>query len=144
MSDDAYDVPSEEPILRKIPKAQGYFDPRKKPPIERGAFSPNAKDIDGISCFLERLMSIELLVEISAPRPPSEIVIVRLRAKDFYDLGLTLRRTFDPGDYPGHVIVPELNREDYENQKQRFKPLVFALMILAEKHIVFDGVRLTE
>ena len=144
MSDDAYAVPSEEPILRKIPKTQGYFDPRKKPPIERGAFSPNAKDIDGLSCFLERLMSIESLVELSAPRPPSEIVIVRLRARDFYDLGLTLRRTFDPDDYPGHVIVPELNREDYENQKQRFKPLVLKLMLLAEKHIVFDGVRLPE
>ena len=110
MSDDAGAVAPEEPILRKIPKVQGYYNPKKSPPIEPGAFSPNSKDVDGISCFLELSMSVESLIESSAPRPPSQLVIVRLLAKDFYDLGLSLIRTFGPDDLPGHAVVPELNR----------------------------------
>ena len=142
MSEDAEFVAPDERVLRRIPKAPGFYDSDKTPPIQRGAFTPNRNDTDGLSCFLERLMSIERLIELAAPKPASELVIVRFLARDIYDIGLTLRRTFDPGDPPGHVIIPELNKAAYDIRKSDLRPLMVQLMLMAEKSIVFNGGRL--
>jgi hypothetical protein len=139
MSDDADSVAPDEAILRRIPIADGHFNPQKIPPVERGSFTPNKKDTDGISCYLERLMSVEALIEASLPRPASKIVIVRLQASVFFDLGLTLRRTFDPGDLPGHSIVPELNWNDYQSKKKMLTPAIVQLMLLAQDNVAFNG-----
>jgi hypothetical protein len=137
MADAADSVAPDESVLRKIVKAPGFYDPQKSPPIERGAFTPNRNDVDGLSFFLEREMSIEAMIESAAPRPASELVVIRLHAKDVYALGLTLRRTFNPGDLPGHVIIPEINWNDYQTRKTALKPLIVQLVHLAEKNIVF-------
>jgi len=54
MSNAAAPIDPSEPILRRIIKAPGYYDPRKEPPLERGAFTPNKGDDDGLSFHLER------------------------------------------------------------------------------------------
>jgi hypothetical protein len=71
-------------------------------------------------------------------RPASELVVIRLYAKDVFALGLTLKRTDDPGDLPGHVIIPEINWHDYQTRKTTLKPLIVQLVRLAELNIVFD------
>src|SRR4051794_14066192 len=97
----------DEPILRRIPKAEGYYDPQKNPPIEAGAFTPNDEDDDGLSFYIERELSISALIENSPPG--RSYVVVRLRAGDLYDLGVTLVPMQREGDFPGHVVVPEMN-----------------------------------
>ena len=63
----------------------------------------------GLSFFLEREIVYRSHDRIRArTRPLAELVVICLHAKDVYALGLTLRRTFDPGDLPGHVIIPEM------------------------------------
>ena len=52
-------IEPDEAIIRRIPKCPGYYDPLKNPPIERGAFTPNKNDKDGLSCFLEREMLLK-------------------------------------------------------------------------------------
>ena len=137
MCEDAESVAPDEPILRKIVKMPGYYDPQKNPPIVTGAFTPNPSDADGLSFFLEREMSIEALLKLTS-RPASEHVVVRLQASDIYNLGFNLKRTFDPSDPPGHIVIPELSRGHYLANKKTLKPLILKLVNLAMEHIVFN------
>jgi|SRR5208337_646789 len=132
-------IEPDEPIIR-IPKCPGYYDPLKNPPIERGAFTPNKNDEDGLSFYLERELSVEDLLATSN-RPANDYVIVRLKASDLYELGLSLDRTNDPDDLPVHVVIPEINFQDYEDprQKPRLKELGKALVDLARQNIVASG-----
>ena len=106
-------------------------------PLSAGAFTPNEEDTDGLSLYLEAELSIEELLAAS-PRPADQYVVVRLKASDIYSLGLTLARTDYPGDLPGHVVIPEINRQDYEDRqkKPRLKEYGKVLVDLARKHIV--------
>jgi hypothetical protein len=133
-------IEPDEAIIRRIPKCPGYYDPLKNPPIERGAFTPNKNDKDGLSCFLEREMSAEDLLARSN-QPGSNYVIVRFRAADLFQMGLSLIRTNDPDDLPGHVVIPEINFQDYKDprQKPRLKELGKALVDLARHNIVASG-----
>ncbi len=131
-------IGSDEPILRRIPKAPGFYASQKVPPLERGAFTPNERDDDGLSFYLERELSIEELVR-RATRPPTEIVVIRLVADDVYKLGLTLVRVLREGDEPGHVVIPEINWHDYQdkNLKRRIKEAANSLVQLGLQGIVF-------
>ncbi len=56
-------------------------------------------------------------------------------------MGLSLIRTDDAEDLPGHVVIPEINRRDCEDpqQKPRLKELGKALVDLAKRNIVSSG-----
>ncbi len=133
-------IEPDEAIIRRIRKCPGYYNPLKNPPIERGAFTPNKNDEDGLSFYLERELSVEGLLAASN-RPAIDYVIVRLKASDLYELGLSLDRTNNPDDLPGHVVIPEINFQDYEDprQKPRLKELGKALVDLARHNIVASG-----
>ena len=130
-------ISPDEPVIRRIPKSPGFYDSHKTPPILRGAFTPNQRDTDGLSFFLERELPIEALLANSR-HTAEECLIVRLKASDIYDLGMTLARTNKTGDLPGHVVVPELNIRDYEKKqlKQRLKECGKRLADLAWKNVV--------
>ena len=68
-------------------------------------------------------------------------MIVRFRAADLFQMGLSLIRTDDPDDLPGHHVIPEINRRAYEDpqQKPRLKELGKALVDLAKRNIVSSG-----
>jgi hypothetical protein len=141
MGDDAVSVADDQWVLRKIVKGPGYYSAEKCPPIELGAFRPNKRDLDGLSFYLESEMAIEALIKTAAPRPASELVVIRLLAKDIYDLGLTLKKTVDSNDLPGHLVIPEINIIDYEGSRKRIiKSLIERLVNLALDHVAFNQV----
>ena len=115
MSDVAPPIDPEEFLLRRIPITGGYFDPKKSPPVQPGAFRPNAGDTDGISIYRERLLSASELVARSK-RPPGTTKVARLLAKDLLALGVTLEPKQEEDDLPGHVVIPEVNYLDYDSR----------------------------
>lgn len=115
MSDDAPPIDPDEFLLRRIPITGGYFDTKKSPPVQPGAFRPNAGDTDGISFYRERLLSPSELVARSK-RPPGTTKVARLLARDLLALGLTLEPKQEEDDLPGHVVIPEVNYLDYNSR----------------------------
>jgi hypothetical protein len=140
MSDDSDCISADRPVLRRIKRCQGFYNPRKSPVIEAGAFRPNAGDADGLSFYLEDELSVEELVA-SLPEPSTDWIVVRLLAKDIFELGLTLTRTTDPGDLPGHVVISEINWTAYQDdveKRTKIKPAMAKLAMIADSNIVFD------
>jgi hypothetical protein len=140
MSDGPTSIDPSEPILRRTIRAPGYYNPDKNPPLERGAFTPNERDDDGLSFYLEREQSIDNLVR-SANRAPGTVLVIRFTAGDIYAMGLTLKRVMRDGDLPGHVVVPEMNYADYQdkNRKGRIKEAASSLVTLGLRNIVFGA-----
>jgi hypothetical protein len=140
MSVGAAPIDPDEPILRRIPINPGYYSPTKAPPVERGAFVPRPIDVDGLSFYLEREISpAELVAAVQNAR--CRFVVARMRASDIYGLGLSLVTTMEPGDLPGHMIVPEINFATYHDraQRQRMKEWGAALAEIASRNIVFES-----
>jgi hypothetical protein len=136
MSDAAPPIDPDEFLLRRIPVQKGYYDPEKAPPVEAGAFRPNPNDIDGISIYRERLLSVSALVA-GTDKAASGFTIARLVARDLLALGFTLEPKQEEGDLPGHVIVPEINVATYKDpdlqKRGRVKNLCKSLADLANK-----------
>lgn len=109
-------VDPNESILRRIFKDN--YDPSLPTPILPGAFRPTKDDTDGISVFREHLFSVIELLH-SARKPPEFYVVARFRAADLLALGLSLVPTQTEDDPPGHVSIPELRLEAYNNAKTR-------------------------
>lgn len=137
MSAGATPIDPDESILRRIKINPGYYDPKKAPPVEAGAFRPHPRDEDGLSFYLERHLSVAAFIAAS-DLPADQFVIVRLRAGDLYDLGLSLVPKQEPGDLPGHVIAPEINVGTYHDpiQKKIVKELCRKLARLANSGVV--------
>jgi hypothetical protein len=134
MSEAAHPIDPDEPIMRRIPIVPGYFDPAKAPPVQAGAFRPNPDDLDGISFFRERELSVSELVA-GTKRAAGSFAVARMTARDLLDLGLTLQPKQDGDDLPGHVIVPEINVETYNDpiRRTKVKELCRALTTLANR-----------
>jgi hypothetical protein len=136
MSDDAPPIDPDEFLLRRIPITGGYFDPKKAPPVQSGAFRPNRGDTDGISIYRERLLSASELVA-KTNRVPGTTKVARLRVRDLQALGVTLEPKQEEGDLPGHVVIPEINYADYDSRdparNERPKALCKSLTDLANK-----------
>ena len=109
MSQGATPIDPNELILRRIPAREGYYEPRKVPPVSKGAFQPSGRDIDGLSFNLEREVSAETLAMSGTVGTP--YAVARLRAGDLYALGLTLVPDQQPGDLPGHLIGLPLRKK---------------------------------
>lgn len=115
MSDDVPPIDPDEFLLRRIPITGGYFDPKKSPPVQPGAFRPNSGDTDGISIYRERLISAFELVT-KTKRPPGSTMVARFRASDLQAIGVALEPKQEQGDLPGHVVIPEVNHADYASR----------------------------
>ncbi len=140
MGDAVGSVAPDELILRRIIKGPGHYDRSKALPLERGAFTPNRSDDDGLSFYIEREQSIADLVRL-ANRPSSDVVIIRFTAGDIYSLDLTLVPMMRQGDLPGHIVIPEINYNDYQDKrlKPRIKLAGEALVRLGLERIVFGA-----
>ena len=131
-------IDPDEPILRRIPVKQGYYDPRKVPPVEAGSFRPNSNDTDGLSFYLEREISAQDLA--ASGNPDTQYVVARLLARDLCAQGLTLVADQQPGDLPGHLITPEINIHTYSNShtRPRIKEVCRALTRIANQNIAYQ------
>jgi hypothetical protein len=127
-----------EPVLRRIAIAAGYYESSEVPPVRAGAFRPNDKDVDGLSFYLEREVSAPCLAAASS-KPASSYVVARFRAGDLFALNLSLVPTPGIGDLPGHLSMPEITRDTYKDPVTgpRVKELGKALADLACRDIAY-------
>lgn len=138
MSEGASPIGPNEIVLRRIFVGQGCYEQDKTPPVQRGAFLPSPRDVDGISFYLESMISPSE-VAAAAEKPASCYIVASLTAGDLYALNLTLIPTDEPGDLPGHVISPEINLASYNDsaKRRRIKEITKRLAEIASQHIVF-------
>jgi hypothetical protein len=141
MSEGASPIGPNERVLRRIFVGQGCFEKDKAPPVQRGAFIPSPRDVDGLSFYLESIISAPE-VAAAAEKPAACYVVASLKAGDLYALGLTLVPTQDPHDLPGHIISPEINSTTYNDstQKPKIKEISKKLAEIASHNIVFGRV----
>lgn len=137
MSEGPTRVDPDEPILRRIPATQGYIDFRKVPPVERGAFTPNRNDIDGLSFYSERIISARRLAD-AASSPGKSFYVAKFKAAQLFELELSVIETPELSDLPGHLSVPEINFQDYcdPNKKPKLKELGKILADLAAQNLI--------
>ena len=121
-----------EIVLRRIVKDIIYI--KLTPPyiVERVAFNPSKRDIDGISLFRETLSSVQEVAVAGAN--PKGYFVARLRVSDIYALGLTLVPT--DGPLPGHVIIPEINWNIRKTLRDRLQEYTIALANMASNNVV--------
>jgi hypothetical protein len=122
-------------LLRTVPKDKYTLSS----PIDVAltAFTPGNYDDDGLSVNFDDEITAEELVARS--RKPESTIVVRIPESLFKSLGLTLVPTHDPGDSPGHAIIPELNRGRYDSsaaEKQAIKVIAAKLAQAASQGIV--------
>jgi hypothetical protein len=137
-------IEPEDFILRRCLIADGYYDKHKDPPVATGAFRPNEGDTDGISLYLERLLSIRELILDTVNRtgkPAERWAVIRLRAQNVYAIGLSIVATSDKEDLPGHVIIPQINHIDYigKSGKRRIKEWIETLVNVGSKNVVLGS-----
>ena len=139
MSNVSRSIGPDERVLRRIFIGQGYFEAGKAPPVQRGAFTPNPRDMDGLSFYLAEAISPADLAA-AAEKPASCYIVASLRAGDLYDLGLTLVVSEEASGLPGHVVAPEVNWESYVDpvRKRRIKEVQTKLAQIASENIVFS------
>jgi hypothetical protein len=134
MNSDPAPIDPDEPILRRIPVTPGFYDRAKAPPVQAGAFRPNPNDNDGISFYRERELPVSELVR-RTNKPARSFTIVRLTAGDLLNLGLTLQPKQEDEDWPGHLVVPEINKPAYDDpaQSSRVKEFCRKLTVLSNR-----------
>jgi hypothetical protein len=133
MSQDPTPIDPDEPILRRIHISQ--YKAGLPIPIQAGAFRPSTEDDDGLSFYREYHLSAVALAR-SGRKPAEEYVVVRYRARDLLGLGLTLEPTCNPDDLPGHVIIPELSKSKYHDNKAKCKEIHLRLATLGSKDLL--------
>lgn len=128
-------ITDDEWLLRRVWRDR--FRTEKIPIISPGAFEPRFKghhiDSDGISLYREACLDdpADTLAEVAGDKRNST-GIVRLSVLFLKSLGLTAANRPRPG-IKGHVVIPELNSDDYKAAKGRFTPILKALADEASK-----------
>jgi hypothetical protein len=118
-------ITDDEWLLRRVRVEKFRTD--KAPIISPNAFEPRVKgrdpDTDGIS--LHRLACLadpsDVLAAV-APERLHEYGIVRIPVSLLRSLGLSVESAPDD-QAKGHVVIPELNADDYAADKARFTPI---------------------
>lgn len=95
--------------------------------IEREAFQPKKRDTDGISLFrLACLTSLEQALEILAEKTRAQHHLGFLRVKYVQSLGLSVKSDpiLEPVPIPGHVILPEMNRSNFDADRPKLREVM--------------------
>lgn len=119
-------ITDDEWLLRRVHRERFRTD--SLPLISPGAFEPRCKgrdiDTDGISLFRSACLNdpSDILAEIAEEKRPS-IGIVRISKAFLSMLGLNVVGRPVPA-ITGHVVIPELNADDYKANKAKFIPFL--------------------
>jgi len=109
-------------------------------PLSPNAFRPVTKgthvDNAGISLFREACQqNSEDILRLMSPERQADNGIVRLRVSDLKKIKLSV--VADPiSDIPGHVVIPELNAQVYENDKKSLLPVMAQLAEIGNDNIL--------
>jgi hypothetical protein len=109
---------------------------KRIPIISPNAFEPRKNETDGISFFRRECLddpgaALQVIAEEKRPRYALVLVPVPLLAS----LGLSIRPA-PISQIPGHVVVPQLNIDDYLADKARFTPIKLRLAEVASENII--------
>lgn len=134
LSEDA-PITDDEGLLRRVRMERFRTD--RAPIISPNEFEPRIKgrepDTDGLSLYREACLADprEVLATV-APERRHEYGIVRIPVSVIRALSLTVvSRPVAPIN--GHVVIPELNAQDYAADKARFTAIKLALAVEASK-----------
>ena len=128
-------ITDDEWLLRRVWRERFRTD--SIPIISPGAFEPRCKgrdiDTNGISLYRSACLNdpANILAEVAEGKRPS-IAIVRVSVAFLKSLGLSVLSRPRPA-IPGHVVVPELNADDYKAGKGKFTPILKELADEASK-----------
>lgn len=129
MKSETEPITDDEWLLRRV--RVEMFRTDRIPIISPRAFEPRMQgrnpDTGGISLYRAACLAdlSEVLATVS-PERQHEYGIVRLKVSVLKSLGLSIRSEPDER-VKGHVVIPELNADDYKNDKARLKPITVEL-----------------
>lgn len=137
MKDESDPVSPDEFILRRIPNLPSYI---KELPISvaRAAFSPTDDDVDGVSVYREHFVTAKDVAE--AGRSDMGYYVVRFKAEDLFNLGVSLVPNKQEDGLPGHTLIPELSLISKTQDKKKYKELALKITKLASNDIAFRPV----
>jgi len=139
--DDSSPVQDTETLLRRFPSDPGQLEKDLKTP-RFAIFVPSPTDVDGLSLnregplFVRDPEALLILAKNENIRIYGGVIAVltgNVRAR-------SMTVDPDPGDTPGHVIIPELNRTEYDSSrdgKRRVQDLAIRLASEAAKVRVY-------
>lgn len=111
-------VSSDEIVYRRVPAQPTYIDLSLPILLTPLAFYPHQNDTDGLSVYRALFVQPGEIAE----RHSKPCFVVRLQVAWLLDLELTLIPDPRP-PLPGHTLIPELRRDEYEQDKQSAKEL---------------------
>jgi len=122
--DDLLPVEGSESLMRRILKRLVEYDREKSPPIQIAAFLPTKRDVDGLS--LNRRISNQHKTFLTPEslknwrEVPDSIRetcgVVAVLAIAAREIGLTVKT--DPATTPGHVLIEEINWDDFAGDRR--------------------------
>ena len=125
-------IADDEWLLRRVRKE--LFSTATCPAVSPDAFKPRVRgpkvrepDIDGISLYREACLSdpADILATVSEDKR-HDYAIVRVPVKLITSLKLTVKRHLDPR-VRGHVVIPEINADEYAADKIPFTAIKLKL-----------------
>jgi hypothetical protein len=122
-------------VLRRVHPS--YYKAGLAIPIQRGAFVPTQNDTTGISVYRERFTRAPADVLRAVKEEKRGLFYVaRLQVRDLAGLGLTVVPDPYPEDIPGHCVIPQLSRANYDADYDRLAEVQVHLARLASQDIV--------
>ena len=118
-------LPGNAIVLRRTPKSQMG---------NRGVFTPNANDTNGLSVYLESESLTPFTLRHQA-NDPDKFCVVWLRVSELNDLGLTVIPDDDPNN-PGHCLIPEFTLDAYKSDKTRWVKIQTQLLGIVQDRYV--------
>lgn len=133
MTNQHEDPAPNEFVLRRIPAS--WVDPSLDMPIKRSAFEPHkSRDVSGLSVFRELFVSAADL----AAAGDNVYYVARFSVHELNGFGLTVVADPQPGQLPGHALIPELNAASLKGSRRNWsKEKQLLLAINAWDRIVF-------
>lgn len=129
MKNESDPITDDEWLLRRVHKSR--FKTNKTPVISPSAFEPRIAgrdpDVDGISLYREACVASpeDLLATVPADKRPDQ-GIVRIPVTALRQLNLDVDMKPD-SRIAGHVVIPQLNAEDFAAAKASYTPMLVDL-----------------
>jgi hypothetical protein len=134
-TDESSPVEDHESLLRHFPSDPGKYDFNLAVP-RLSCFLPTGEDKDGLCFNREVFVAADQLLALARNANVRQYGgVLAVLAVWLRDQGLTVRP--DPADTPGHVLVPEMNRNDYDASrggKEKIKTWADKLVRLVAQH----------
>lgn len=135
MKNESDPITDDEWLLRRVHKSR--FKTERTPIISPSAFEPRIEgrdpDVDGISLYREACVASpeDILATVPEDKRPDQ-GIVRISVAALRQLNFAVHSNPD-ARIPGHVVIPELNSENFSTAKASYTPALLDLAAIASQ-----------